>query len=52
MGKVALITGAAIGIGRAIALELAKNQYDVVINYLTSEAKAHELQKEIMGKMR
>ncbi|MBR4121744.1 MAG: SDR family oxidoreductase [Erysipelotrichaceae bacterium] len=47
MDQVVLITGAANGIGRAIALELAKHHYDVVINYLTSEARALELQKMI-----
>ena len=47
MNKVALITGAANGIGRAIALELAKSNYDIVINYLSSREKALELQKTI-----
>ena len=47
MNKVALITGAANGIGRAIALELAKSNYDIVINYLSSRDKALELQKTI-----
>ena len=47
MSKVALITGAAKGIGKAIATELAKNNYHVVINYLTSEKEAIELQKTL-----
>lgn len=47
MNKVVLITGGAQGIGRAIALELAKHHYDIVINYLTSKQAAISLQKEI-----
>jgi 3-oxoacyl-[acyl-carrier protein] reductase len=37
---VALVTGAATGIGRSAALALAKNGYDVVINYSRSEDAA------------
>lgn len=44
--KVALVTGASRGIGKAIALELAKNNYDVVINYRGNEALAKEVSKE------
>jgi 3-oxoacyl-[acyl-carrier protein] reductase len=49
MNKVVLVTGAAKGIGRAIALELAKNKYDVVINYLTSKKEALELRNYIIS---
>ena len=48
MNKVVLITGAAKGIGKAIALKLAKNNYDIVINYLTSEKEAFELRQTIV----
>lgn len=47
MNKIVLITGGAKGIGKAIALELAKNNYDIVINYLTSQKEAMKL-KEII----
>ena len=47
MSKVVLITGGAGGIGEAIALELARNGYDIVINYLTSEEKALRLKEQI-----
>jgi 3-oxoacyl-[acyl-carrier protein] reductase len=37
---VALVTGASTGIGRSAAIALAKNGYDVVINYSRSDAAA------------
>lgn len=52
MRKVVLITGGAKGIGKAIALELAKNNYDIIINYLTSEVEAFALQKTIQEEHR
>jgi 3-oxoacyl-[acyl-carrier protein] reductase len=46
-GKVALVTGASRGIGRAVALRLARCGARVVINYLRSAAQANELAREI-----
>lgn len=40
--KVALVTGAATGIGRAAAVGLAKAGFDVVINYSRSEKEARK----------
>jgi len=39
---VALITGAATGVGRACALQLANVGYDIVVNYSRSEKEASE----------
>ena len=45
--KVALVTGAGRGIGRAIALELAKRGCAVAVNYSRSEGPANEVVEEI-----
>lgn len=45
--KVALVTGSSRGIGRSIAIELAKSGYDVVINYNNNEKLAYEVNEEV-----
>lgn len=49
-GKIALVTGASRGIGRAIALALAENGATVLINYNGSEEAAKQTAEEITGK--
>ena len=46
-GKTALITGASKGIGRAIAIQYAKQGADVAFTYLSSVEKGQALEKEL-----
>jgi len=48
--KVALVTGAATRVGRAIASELAAADFHVAIHYKTSEASAFALRDELREK--
>lgn len=47
--QVALVTGAAKRIGRSIALRLAKEGADVIVNYASSKVDAEELASEIQS---
>ena len=47
MSKVAFISGATRGIGRDIALELAKEGYTIALNYRTENEALENLKKEI-----
>ncbi|MCM8796110.1 MAG: 3-oxoacyl-[acyl-carrier-protein] reductase [Candidatus Omnitrophica bacterium] len=45
--RVVLISGASRGIGRAIALELAREGADIAFNYLKSKSQAQSLEEEL-----
>lgn len=46
-GKVAIVTGSSRGIGKAIALEFARNGAKVVVNYVKSKEEAERVVDEI-----
>lgn len=48
--KTILVTGASRGIGKAIALNLAKQKAHIVFNYRGEESKALELKEELLAK--
>lgn len=45
--KTALVTGSSRGIGKEVALTLAKQGYNVVINYVSSEESANKVVDEV-----
>ena len=48
-GKVAVVTGASRGIGKAIAVKLAKEGATVIVNYNGSAARAEEVVNQILA---
>ena len=49
MSRVALVTGGAVRIGRALSLGLAEAGYDVLVHYNTSVGPAREVERKVGG---
>ncbi|WP_101772668.1 elongation factor P 5-aminopentanone reductase [Peptostreptococcus faecalis] len=50
MKKIAIVTGGSRGIGKQISIDLAKNNYKVLVNYNKSKSKAEKLKKNLTEK--
>jgi len=49
MKKIAIVTGASRGIGRAAAKRLAQDGFAVVVNYLSNASEAEKVVAELEG---
>src|SRR3981081_1841850 len=49
MKKIAIVTGASPGVGRAVAKRLARDGFVVVVNYLSNAAEAEKVVAELKG---
>lgn len=47
-GKVVAITGAASGLGKAMAIRFGKEQAKVVINYYSNKQDPNEVKEEVI----
>ena len=52
MGKVMIVTGAARGIGRAVAMMAADRGWDLAINWHSDDAAGHEVLEAVRAKGR